>query len=49
MTAAGYPSDLTDAEWGHVEPLIPPAKRGANRRHVRIDPPGYDAGKKIKG
>ncbi len=21
-----YPSDLTDAEWGHVEPQIPPAK-----------------------
>ena len=29
-----YPSDLTDAEWTHVEPLIPPAKRGGNRRHV---------------
>ena len=29
-----YPSDLTDDEWGHVEPLIPPAKRGGNRRHV---------------
>jgi len=26
-----YPSDLTDAEW-HVEPLIPPAKPGGNRR-----------------
>jgi len=24
------PSDLTDAEWGHVEPLIPPAKRGGD-------------------
>jgi hypothetical protein len=23
-----YPSDLTDDEWAHVEPLIPPAKRG---------------------
>ena len=23
-----YPSDLTDDEWSHVEPLIPPAKRG---------------------
>jgi hypothetical protein len=22
-----YPSDLTDDEWAHVEPLIPPAKR----------------------
>jgi len=21
-----YPSDLTDAEWQHIEPLIPPAK-----------------------
>jgi transposase len=29
-----YPSDLTDAEWVHVEPLIAPAKRGGNRRHV---------------
>src|SRR6516165_8561158 len=29
-----YPSDLIDAEWAHVEPLIPPAKRGGNRRHV---------------
>jgi len=29
-----YPSDLTDAEWAHVGPLIPPAKRGGNRRHV---------------
>ena len=24
-----YPSDLTDAEWTLVEPMIPPAKRGA--------------------
>ena len=23
-----YPSDLTDAEWGLVEPLIPPGKTG---------------------
>ena len=29
-----YPSDLTEAEWAYVEPLIPPAKRGGNRRHV---------------
>lgn len=27
-----YPSDLTDAEWALVEPLIPSAKRGGNRR-----------------
>jgi transposase len=29
-----YPSDLTDAEWSLVEPLIPPAKRGGRRREV---------------
>ena len=27
-------SDLTNEEWGHVEPLIPPAKRGGRRREV---------------
>ena len=27
-----YPSDLTDAEWALVAPLIPPAKRGGNKR-----------------
>lgn len=27
-----YPSDLTDAEWALVEPLIPPAKRGGRPR-----------------
>ena len=31
-----YPSDLTDDEWAHVEPLIPPAKRGGNKRHVDV-------------
>jgi hypothetical protein len=25
-----YPSDLTDAEWALVEPMIPPAKRGGH-------------------
>src|SRR5215207_7105958 len=29
-----YPSDLTDEEWGLVEPLIPPAKRGGDKRTV---------------
>jgi transposase len=29
-----YPSDLTDKEWGLVEPLIPPAKRGGGKRTV---------------
>ena len=31
-----YPSDLTDAEWAHIEPLIPPAKRGGGKRRVNI-------------
>ena len=31
-----YPSDLTDAEWTHIEPLIPPAKRGGGKRRVNI-------------
>src|SRR6185312_8775705 len=31
-----YPSDLTDAEWALVEPLIPPAKHGGRRREVDV-------------
>src|SRR6266540_6452124 len=31
-----YPSDLTDEEWALVEPLIPSAKRGGNKRHVNV-------------
>jgi transposase len=31
-----YPSDLTDAEWALVEPLIPPAKRGGRERTVDV-------------
>ena len=31
-----YPSDLTDEEWAHVEPLIPPAKRGGAKRTVDL-------------
>src|SRR3979490_408895 len=27
-----YPSDLTDDEWGLVEPLIPPGKTGGGKR-----------------
>ena len=34
--ALRYPSDLTDDEWAHVEPFIPPAKRGGNKRHVDV-------------
>jgi len=31
-----YPSDLTDQEWSLLEPEIPPAKRGGNKRHVNV-------------
>jgi transposase len=31
-----YPSDLTDDEWGLVEPLIPPGKTGGGKRTVII-------------
>ena len=30
-----YPSDLTDAEWAHIEPLIPPGKPGGGKRRCR--------------
>jgi transposase len=31
-----YPSDLTDAEWEYIAPLIPPGKRGGGRRRVNM-------------
>src|SRR3982751_443555 len=31
-----YPSDLTDEEWSHVEPLIPPGKKGGGKRTVNL-------------
>ena len=31
-----YPSDLTDAEWLLVEPMIPPARHGGRRRSVNV-------------
>ncbi len=31
-----YPSDLTDDEWTVIEPLIPPAKPGGNKRTVDV-------------
>ena len=31
-----HPSDLTDAEWAHIEPLIPPGKPGGGKRRVAI-------------
>jgi transposase len=35
-TGLRYPSDLTDAEWALVEPLVPPAKRGGRRREIVV-------------
>jgi len=29
-----YPSDLTDEEWNLIQRLIPPAKRGGNKRSI---------------
>jgi transposase len=31
-----YPSDLTDAEWSVIAPMIPPAKRGGRKRTVNV-------------
>ena len=31
-----YPSDMTDEEWGLIEPLIPPAKKGGGKRRVNM-------------
>lgn len=31
-----YPSDLTDAEWAMLTPMIPPAKRGGRPRDVNV-------------
>ena len=31
-----YPSDVTDEEWAHVEPLLAPAKRGGAKRAVDL-------------
>jgi transposase len=31
-----YPSDLTDAEWALVGPMIPPARRGGRPRDVNV-------------
>lgn len=31
-----YPSDVTDEEWGLIEPLIPPAKKGGGKRRVNL-------------
>jgi transposase len=44
-----YPSDLTDAEWALVEPMIPPAKQSAKAAQKGVDPQGFGAGKKVTG
>jgi transposase len=31
-----YPSDLTDAEWDLIKPLIPRAKRGGRKREIVV-------------
>ena len=31
-----YPSDVSDEEWVHVEPLIAPGKRGGGKRRVDL-------------
>ena len=36
MKRKTYPSDLTDAQWEELEPLLPPAKPGGRRRSVNI-------------
>jgi transposase len=35
-TGLRYPSDLSDAEWALVVPLIPPAKRGGRPRTIDV-------------
>ena len=36
MSGHSYPSDLTDAEWTILGPLIPPAKPGGRKRSIDI-------------
>jgi putative transposase len=36
MTKQAYPSDLTDAQWHALAPLIPPARSGGRPRTVSI-------------
>lgn len=31
-----YPSDVTDEEWALIAPLLPPARRGGNKRTVDL-------------
>src|SRR5215210_7374094 len=36
MEPQRYPSDLTDAQWQEIEPLIPPAKPGGRPRKTEM-------------
>ncbi len=36
MSRKAYKSDLTDAEWLIIKPLIPPAKNGGHPRTVNM-------------
>ena len=36
MARPRYPSDLTDAQWALIEPLIPPPEPGGRRRTVDV-------------
>ena len=36
MERQSYPTDLTDAQWERIEPLIPPAKRGGRPRKTNM-------------
>lgn len=36
MARTPYPTDLTDAQWKHIEPLIPAAKPGGRPRSVEM-------------
>lgn len=36
MTISAYTSDLTDAQWGRLAPLIPPPNPGGRPRSVNM-------------
>lgn len=36
MSRANYSSDLTEEQWRHIEPLIPPAKPGGRPRTTEM-------------
>lgn len=36
MTRKSYPTDLTDAQWPRIAPLIPPANPGGRPRTVNV-------------